>query len=65
MDGMQLNLMRVSLSELSKPANNIVWHAVIKVNLIATTSANNVNYDCDFASLVFIFTTNHLISDGA
>ncbi|EBB4192236.1 hypothetical protein CHY78_14565 [Salmonella enterica] len=63
MDGIWLNLVRVSLSEFAKPANNIVWYAV-KMNLIATASSNNINYGYDFASVVFIFTTNHLISDG-
>ncbi|EBJ1244401.1 hypothetical protein DO303_21915 [Salmonella enterica] len=64
MDGIWLNLVRVSLSEFAKPANNIVWHSIIEMDLISATSTNNINDSYDFASVVFIFTTNHLIPDS-
>lgn len=64
MDGTWLNLIRVSLSELAKSANHIVWHAVIKMDLITTTSANKINNGYYLVSVVFIFPTNHLIPYG-
>ncbi|ECD2278645.1 hypothetical protein EWY76_21750 [Salmonella enterica subsp. enterica] len=64
MDGIWLNLIRVSLSELAKSANHIAWHAIIKMDLITTASSNNINNGYHFVSVVFIFTTNHLVPYG-
>lgn len=54
----------VSLFEPSECAINVMLSAIVEMDLVATASANNINYSYAAAHVVLVHPANHLLTYG-